>query len=85
MGTGAAAAALEDEEPAIGDDHPVLAPPLEDQRDVVLFLLEESLTAPVMDAVHQAGRFDQPGTGIAFVLDVESVMGLESQLTSLKG
>ena len=58
---------------------------LEDQRDVILFLLEESLTAPVMKAVHKAGRFDQPGTGVAFVLGVDSVMGIESQLKSLKG
>lgn len=57
---------------------------LEDQRDVILFLLEESLNAPVMKAVHKAGRFDQPGTGVAFVLDVDSVMGIESQLKSLK-
>ena len=53
---------------------------LETQTDVILFLLEENLTAKVLDAVQRAGRFEKPGTGIAFVVDVESAAGLESQV-----
>jgi nitrogen regulatory protein P-II 1 len=53
---------------------------LEAQTDVVLFLLEEKLVEPVLDAIHKAGRFEEPGTGIAFVVDVESAVGLESQI-----
>jgi hypothetical protein len=29
--------------------------------------------------VEQAGKFHEPGTGIAFVLPVESAVGLQSQ------
>lgn len=53
---------------------------LEAQTDVVLFLLDERCTQPVLEAVYKAGGFKEPGTGIAFVMDVESVVGLESQL-----
>jgi len=53
---------------------------LEVQTDVVLFLLEASLVAPVLDSIHQAGRLKEAGTGIAFVVDVEDAVGLESQL-----
>ncbi len=53
---------------------------LEAQTDVVLFVLEEKLVETVLDAIYDAGRFKEPGTGIAFVLSVESVMGLESQI-----
>ncbi|MBU1903167.1 MAG: P-II family nitrogen regulator [Proteobacteria bacterium] len=53
---------------------------LEAQTDVVLFLLEERLVEPVLNAVYQAGRFKEPGTGIAFVVDVERAVGLESQI-----
>ncbi|MBF0368025.1 MAG: P-II family nitrogen regulator [Magnetococcales bacterium] len=53
---------------------------LEIQRDVMLFLVEEHLTRPVVDAIQEAGEFTKPGTGIAFVLDVEQVIGLESQI-----
>ncbi len=53
---------------------------LEAQTDVVLFLLEEGLVEPVMRAIYEAGRFKEPGTGIAFVVDVERAVGLESQI-----
>lgn len=53
---------------------------LEAQTDVVLFLLDERCVEQVLKAINEAGRFKEPGTGIAFVIDVESVVGLESQL-----
>jgi nitrogen regulatory protein P-II 1 len=53
---------------------------LEAQTDVVLFLLEERLVDPVLGAIYEAGRFKEPGTGIAFVVDVTSAIGLESQI-----
>ena len=53
---------------------------LETQTDVVLFLLEEHLVDKVLQAVYEAGRFEKPGTGIAFVIDVEKAAGLESQI-----
>ena len=57
---------------------------LEAQTDVVLFLLEEKLVEPVLSAIYQAGRFKEPGTGIAFVVDVEHAVGLESQIERFK-
>jgi nitrogen regulatory protein PII len=53
---------------------------LEAQTDVVLFLLEEKLVESVLGAIYEAGRFKEPGTGIAFVLDVERTIGLEKQI-----
>ena len=53
---------------------------LEAQTDVVLFLLEASLVTPVLDSIYEAGRLKEAGTGIAFVIDVEHAVGLESQL-----
>ena len=57
---------------------------LEDQTDIVMFLLEEHLVRPVLDAIKTAGEFNQPGTGIAFVMPVEQVVGLESQIEKFK-
>ena len=54
---------------------------LETQTDVVLLLLEERLVEPVLEAIDRSGRLKEPGGGIAFVLDVEQVVGLESQIT----
>ena len=58
---------------------------LEAQTDIIMFLIEEHLVQPVLDAVGTAGKFDKPGTGIAFVLPVEQVIGLESQLNHIIG
>ena len=57
---------------------------LEDQSDVIMFLLEEHLVTTILDAIKIAGEFDKPGTGIAFVLPVDHVTGLESQIDRFK-
>ena len=53
---------------------------LEAQTDVVLFLAEEELIRPVMAAIHQAGRLDEHGTGVVFVLPVEQVAGIKDEI-----
>lgn len=55
---------------------------LEAQTDIVLFLLEESLVDNVLATIGRVGEFDKPGTGIAFVMAVDKVIGLESQIES---
>jgi nitrogen regulatory protein PII len=57
---------------------------LEDQTDIIIFLLEEHLVETVLSAIRKAGEFSKPGTGIAFVLPVEQVVGLESQIEKFK-
>ena len=57
---------------------------LEGQTDIVMFLVEEHLVKQVLEAIKTAGEFDKPGTGIAFVLLVEEVVGLESQMDKFK-
>jgi nitrogen regulatory protein P-II 1 len=57
---------------------------LEAQTDVVLFLLEEGLVDSVLNAIYEAGRFREPGTGIAFVMDVERAVGLRHQIEYFK-
>ncbi len=57
---------------------------LEAQTDVIIFLLEERLVEAVFEAIRKAGMFEKPGTGIAFVLPVEKVAGLRSQIEVFK-
>lgn len=52
---------------------------LDVRTDVILFLVSQDLVAPVLSAIQEAGRFDEPGTGIAFVFAVEQTVGFESQ------
>lgn len=53
---------------------------LDSQRDLLFFLLEESLVLAVTQAIHADGELDTPGTGMLFVLDVAQAMGLKDQL-----
>jgi len=43
--------------------------------------VDSELVEPVLSAIKEAGRFSEPGTGIAFVLAVELTAGFESQLS----
>jgi len=57
---------------------------LEAQTDIIMFIVEEHLVDKIMDAIKKAGKFHKPGTGIAFVLPIEQVVGLESQVDKFK-
>jgi len=57
---------------------------LEAQTDIIMFLLEERLVSQVLKTIGKVGEFDKPGTGIAFVLPVDQVIGLESQIEKFK-
>jgi nitrogen regulatory protein PII len=53
---------------------------LEAQTDVVMFLTEVELVDPVMAAIEEAGRLDEHGTGVVFVLPVERVAGIKEEI-----
>lgn len=57
---------------------------LESQRDMLLFVVEEHLSRSILERIAEVAGFDeQPGTGLAFQLDVEDAIGLRSQIDSL--
>jgi hypothetical protein len=47
---------------------------------VVIFLTEVELVDPVMAAIETAGRLDEHGTGVVFVLAVERVAGIKEEI-----
>ncbi len=53
---------------------------LDPAREVILFLVQDRIVEDVMQAVHKAGDFDKPGTGIAFSMKVTGTTGLSSQI-----
>ena len=57
---------------------------LEGQRDVVLFLVEEHLSRPILEAIAKAGRFDEEeASGVAFQIDIEDAVGLNTQIENI--
>jgi len=57
---------------------------LEAQTDIILFLVEEHLITKILETIKKVGKFHKPGTGIAFVIPVDHVVGLESQMEKFK-
>ncbi len=54
------------------------------QRDVLLFLVEQSCARRVLERLAEKGEFDEsPGTGIALQLDVEDALGVRHQMIGL--
>ena len=59
---------------------------LETQRDVVLLLVEEHMSRDILETIEASGEFDaNPGSGIAFSVDVEDAVGVSHQVSQLSG
>jgi nitrogen regulatory protein PII len=57
---------------------------LNTQRDVILLLVEEHLSRDILETIERTGEFeDNPGTGIAFSIDVEDAVGVSHQVRQL--
>ena len=57
---------------------------IEDQTEIVVFLVEEHVVENLIQVIQKAGKFDEPGTGIAFVIPIEHIAGLESQMKKFR-
>ena len=57
---------------------------LETQRDVVLLLVEEHMCREILETIATTGEFEaNPGSGIAFSIDVEDAVGVSHQVREL--
>lgn len=54
------------------------------QRDVILLLVEEHMSREILETIEKAGEFEaNPGSGIAFTIDVEDAVGVSGQVNQL--
>jgi nitrogen regulatory protein PII len=54
------------------------------QRDVVLLLVEEHMSREILETIEMTGEFEaNPGSGIAFCIDVEDAVGVSQQVRQL--
>ncbi len=57
---------------------------LDTQRDVILLLVEEHLSRHILEEIGRVGQFDEnPGTGIAFQIDVDDAIGVKHQIKKI--
>ena len=54
------------------------------RRDVVLLLVAASRARQILEAIRDSARFEtEPGAGIAFQVDIEDAVGLNTQISAL--
>jgi len=57
---------------------------LEAQRDMLMFVVEEHLSRKILERISETAGFEEnPGSGVAFQIDVEDAVGLGSQINCL--
>lgn len=57
---------------------------LETQRDVLMFLVEEHMSRTIIEKISEVAGFEEnPGSGIAFQVDVEDAVGVTKQIEEL--
>ena len=57
---------------------------LETQRDVILLLVEEHMSRDILESMEATGEFEaNPGSGIAFSIDVDDAVGVSHQVSQL--
>jgi nitrogen regulatory protein PII len=57
---------------------------LETQRDMLMFLVEEHLSRQILERIGEVAEFDaNPGSGVAFQIDVEDTIGLKKQIETI--
>ena len=57
---------------------------LETQRDMILLLVEEHMCRDILETISVVGEFESnPGSGIAFSIDVEDAVGVTHQMKEL--
>ncbi len=57
---------------------------LDEQRDMLLFLVEEHQSRQILELIGEVGELDtESGAGVAFQLDVEDAVGLAHQAALL--
>jgi len=52
---------------------------LDIRTEIVLFVVNETNVEGILNAIEKAGQFSKPGTGIAMVVPIERIAGMESQ------
>lgn len=57
---------------------------LEDRTDAILFIVEEHSVDKILDALCNECKLKEPGRGVAIVLSIDKVTGLERQIDKIK-
>ncbi len=55
------------------------------QRDILLFVVEQTLSRVILEEIASVGAFEEKsGSGIAFQIDIEDAVGLSRQIAEIQ-
>lgn len=57
---------------------------IEDRTDIVLFVVEEHCVNAVIDSIKTTCDLESPGNGVAIVLSIDKVAGLDKQIKTIR-
>lgn len=57
---------------------------IQDKTNVVLFVVEEHLVDPIIQAVTNDCRMEEPGNGIMLAVGIDKVAGLSKQIKKIR-
>ncbi len=60
----------------IHEESTIFGIPIEPEKEIVLTIVDENITNKVMNSIIKAGKLNEPGTGIIFVLSLKAVAGI---------
>ncbi|MGC9516265.1 MAG: P-II family nitrogen regulator [Methanomicrobiales archaeon] len=60
----------------IHEHEKILGIPIEPAKEIIMILIKKSQVDAVLEAIMEAGHLEEPGKGLAFVLDVSKVVGI---------
>lgn len=60
----------------IHEAHKLLNIHIESSKEIIIILVEKSKMKPIYDAIVDAGKLNEPGTGIIFTIPVDNLLGL---------
>lgn len=57
---------------------------IEPEKEIILTLVPDSKTDEILEAIVEAGRLNEPGTGVGFVLDAKKIVGINHLIDDLQ-
>ncbi|MBM3706903.1 MAG: P-II family nitrogen regulator [Actinobacteria bacterium] len=54
----------------------IMGIPIEPEKEIIFTIISKDKTREILSAITAAGNLDEPGTGVAFVINIQEVAGI---------
>lgn len=68
----------------IHESKTIMGIPIEPEKEILLTLIPKEKTDQVLSAIVEAGKLNQPGTGVGFVIELKKVVGIVHLLRQME-